>query len=151
MVLDSTYHSTVIKMFAGVVPDRAINVFEEPDSGFVMFQFRNLSTPRRMFIVKVNSQGDFTTIKNNEYFTGNSLKMFIYPNPTENIFTVRFSEKVSGSIAVHDLSGRFIYEQNIEQTGETNISLKNVLQGIYIVSLINEQGKIVTCEQLVKK
>ena len=150
MVLDSTYHSTVIKMFSGVVPDRAINVFEEPDSGFVILQYCS-SSPYKRFVVKVNSQGNFTSVKNNEYFTGNSLKMFIYPNPTENIFTVRFSEKVSGSIAVHDLSGRFIYEQNIEQTGETNISLKNVLQGIYIVSLINEQGKIVTCEQLVKK
>ena len=136
-------------MFAGVVPDRAINVFEEPDGGFVMFQCRYTS-PRRMFVVKVNSQGDITAT-NEVYFSGNYIKMLIFPNPTSNGFTVRFSEKVSGSIAVHDLSGRFIYEQNIEQTGETNISLKNVLQGIYIVSLINEQGKIVTCEQLVKK
>ncbi len=147
IVMDSTYHSTVIKMFSGVIPDKAINVFEEPDSGFVMFQCR-YTYPRRMYVVKVNSQGNLTTSSNNYYIAG-GIKMILFPNPAGNEFKAKFTAEVSGSIELYDLTGKLIRQQQLEQTGEITVCTEDIPQGIYIVVLMNNQKQLISSEQLV--
>lgn len=65
----------------------------------------------------------------------------LYPNPNKGSFSIRFTSKfVSGvKVLVHDLLGKLIFENQFEYEGvfNENIQLKNVQEGIYILTVID--------------
>jgi subtilisin-like proprotein convertase family protein len=69
----------------------------------------------------------------------------LYPNPNNGNFTVQFDSK-SGNridIAVHDISGRRIFERNYASSSvfSQEIQLDNVQSGVYLVSISDGNNK----------
>ncbi|RXR20701.1 T9SS type A sorting domain-containing protein [Flavobacterium amnicola] len=71
----------------------------------------------------------------------------ISPNPSNGNFNVKFSSVSSNGITinVHDMRGRQVYEKSYTSNGAFNqdISLNNVEAGIYLVSIVEGNKKIV--------
>jgi len=89
-----------------------------------------------------------TSLNSNEEIS-NQVKVF--PNPTTNDFTVRFSEKVTGKINIYDIKGNLVKQQKVNLTDEINLFLGSISQGTYIISFINKMNKIVASKQLIIK
>ena len=71
----------------------------------------------------------------------------LFPNPNSGDFTVQF-KPVSGKkikLAVHDLSGRKIFEQSYDNSSlfSERLHLEKAQSGVYLVSVIDGDKKIV--------
>ena len=71
-------------------------------------------------------------------------EIMIYPNPSQNVFYLSFSEnmKESAEIRVMDLLGKTILSEIIEQPATkkiTQLDLSNQSKGIYLIQVI--QGR----------
>ena len=68
----------------------------------------------------------------------------VYPNPSRGNFTVQFNSTSNSTItiAVYDISGRIIFENNYTNTGlfSQNIQLTTLQAGVYIVN-VNDGDK----------
>jgi hypothetical protein len=73
----------------------------------------------------------------------------IYPNPTNNIFNIQFNEIFSGSIEITDISGRLIKSETLKDKTQLTLSLEPHSNGIYFVSVIN-QNKATKTVRIVK-
>ena len=83
-------------------------------------------------------------IKQNLFST---LKAKTFPNPAHEFLTIELNENFTGKIAIYDLSGRMVLEENINGT-EYPLNIATLSSGNYIYKLINEntifaQGKFV--------
>lgn len=71
----------------------------------------------------------------------------IYPNPNKGNFNVRFTSSTSNEIKVniHDLRGRLVFSQDFQNTGlfNQNIQLDNAQKGIYLVTVLDGDKKVV--------
>ncbi len=71
----------------------------------------------------------------------------VYPNPNSGNFTVQsdrvISEKVN--IAVYDMQGRIIFENNFTSNGNLNqnIQLNNAQAGVYLMNVSDGENKVV--------
>jgi hypothetical protein len=75
----------------------------------------------------------------------------IYPNPTNDKFTVGFAKPFSGEIMVYNLQGIQLMKYTVKDALQTDISLQNTAAGMYIVQLqgidgSKQIGKIVKVE-----
>ena len=71
----------------------------------------------------------------------------LFPNPNSGTFTIQF-KSVSGNqirLAVHDLSGRKIFDQSYHSSGlfSENLQLTKAQSGVYLVSVTDGDKKIV--------
>ncbi|NBR13045.1 MAG: T9SS C-terminal target domain-containing protein [Flavobacteriales bacterium] len=69
----------------------------------------------------------------------------IYPNPTDNIFTIEASESFIGqTIAIFDISGRLLFKCNLNET-KTPINVSAFATGTYYVNLLesNKMMKLI--------
>src|SRR5690554_1642018 len=80
-----------------------------------------------------------------EQFT--TLKLNVYPNPTNDIVNIETDEQLSNYI-IYDVSGRQI--QSHLFTGSNQINLQNVSTGVYFIKVITVQGNSGTV-RVVKK
>jgi hypothetical protein len=62
----------------------------------------------------------------------------VYPNPTQNNFTIQTSSIEKQTINVFDISGKLVLSQNIN--GTTNIDVNNLNAGVYNISITNSEG-----------
>ena len=62
----------------------------------------------------------------------------LYPNPTQNNFTVEVSTNNKQTLSVFDVNGKQVLLQNIN--GTTNIDVSDLSQGVYNVGIINNAG-----------
>jgi hypothetical protein len=62
----------------------------------------------------------------------------LYPNPTQNKFTVEVSTNQKQNITVYDVNGKQVLTQTIN--GTTTIDASNLAQGVYNISITNSQG-----------
>lgn len=71
----------------------------------------------------------------------------LYPNPNTGDFTVRFDSSSNNDInvAVHDMRGRKIFDKTYDNNGlfSQEIKLNNAQAGIYLVSVVDGDQKIV--------
>jgi len=76
------------------------------------------------------------------------VEVSLYPNPVENILHI---ENVTFDKAVvYDVTGKEIYvEQHLEQ-GNNQILTSGIESGMYILSLLDKNGKVVAVEKFVK-
>ena len=77
--------------------------------------------------------------------TNSSSAFSIYPNPTENSFTIQFNleSEINVEIMLSDISGRTIMQKNCGKliSGNQNIAIDTELSdGIYWVNVISKQG-----------
>jgi hypothetical protein len=74
--------------------------------------------------------------------------LFIYPNPNNGAFQVRFNDKFNGesyplSITIYDGKGSRVYKQSFTPGttfGRMDVILKNVGSGVYFVDLTDASG-----------
>ncbi len=68
----------------------------------------------------------------------------IYPNPAGEWFIVSISDGMSGKIVLTDLHGKVLISENTDGSGSLKISLENIPQGVYVVSVTSQKKRIVT-------
>ncbi len=86
------------------------------------------------FYVDVNTTGI------NETANG-TIAFSVYPNPVNDIMHLTFAEPVKeATVALFDLTGREVYNQQVSVTGETSISTSSMAKGMYVLKLITESG-----------
>ncbi|MFY7964955.1 MAG: family 16 glycosylhydrolase [Chitinophagaceae bacterium] len=84
------------------------------------------------------SRGINTSV-NSLQFTVNSFEM--YPNPTQSQFTIYQSQLIgTGTIVITDLYGKQVKQQPLSM-GTNNINISSLSKGMYLVSVITNQGK----------
>ena len=72
----------------------------------------------------------------------------IFPNPTNNIFTLQLNDYKAEDLKIYDIQGRIVYATDKVEM-EQKIDASNWHSGYYIVSLQSENGQIQT-KKLVK-
>lgn len=73
----------------------------------------------------------------------------LFPNPNQGAMTLRYNICSTASLAVYDISGRILYKQALNKEA-TRLDLQtNLAEGIYIYSIINEQGRVLKTDKLV--
>ncbi|MEX1003311.1 MAG: choice-of-anchor B family protein [Crocinitomicaceae bacterium] len=65
----------------------------------------------------------------------------IYPNPASESLTIKGIN--AGNIHIHDLSGRLVFSTNISET----IELSGLKSGLYILTLVDQNGTIVKIQK----
>jgi hypothetical protein len=70
---------------------------------------------------------------------GNSLEISAYPNPTEDIVTLKVTTGAGQGCRyqLYDLYGKLLNEQKLT-SNETKISFMNLASGTYLLKLLNE-------------
>ena len=76
-----------------------------------------------------------TGIKGLEEFDN---EVIMYPNPTSNNFTIETSYTDKQTLQLFDVNGKIVLSQIIN--GKTNIDASNLAEGVYNLSLINQNG-----------
>lgn len=82
---------------------------------------------------------------------GNSVS--VYPNPTDNGLNIvcALKENRSAKVEVKDLLGRTIYTNFINSSGEKYLPLGTLSNGVYILSLKDEKGRVIYQNKIVKQ
>ncbi|MFZ7141243.1 MAG: T9SS type A sorting domain-containing protein, partial [Bacteroidota bacterium] len=72
----------------------------------------------------------------------------ILPNPSKGNFMINasFAKRCNLEINVMDLQGRSIYSENVSDVSvlTKNVVLNDVTQGIYLLKLTSDSGKVLT-------
>jgi len=67
-------------------------------------------------------------------------KVLLFPNPVTNVLTiVTPGLDTASKLYIYNLSGQELMCQQIDQT-EIEIDLGNLLQGVYIVKIVNDKS-----------
>jgi|ERR1700757_3073937 len=111
----------------------ALNCYTDFSQTDSVYRYANNSTYSNM--VYINVKNNATAIST--YNTQNST-LSIYPNPTQNNFTVEVSTNEKQTLQVYDVNGKQVLTQTI--TGTTNIDVSNLSQGVYNISITNSAG-----------
>ena len=75
--------------------------------------------------------------------TQDSKAIILYPNPTQNSFTILFTGQwkvENAQMKIYDLTGNLILEQHIDKS--TIINHNSLPDGIYFYQVINDTGEI---------
>jgi|JI6StandDraft_1071083.scaffolds.fasta_scaffold67817_1 uncharacterized delta-60 repeat protein len=82
---------------------------------------------------------EVTTIGTSEIAV-NAVK--IYPVPAKNNLTVQFFNPIShATIALHDLTGKMVFEKQISSTTSTQIDVSAFAKGTYNLQIVSKEGK----------
>lgn len=108
------------------------------------FQFQEdawMGTKRAPIIASVKQSEACRNMATND--TGG---MSVTPNPFENDIEVSFDEDFSGTVVIMEMSGKILYQAEVENTRQVQINTKDwdevLAQGVYLVKTINQQGEI---------
>ena len=66
--------------------------------------------------------------------------MIIFPNPASTELSIRFEEPFTGSLSIHDLTGRPVVQQDASQSREMRLPVDHLPAGWYAVRLITDKG-----------
>lgn len=58
----------------------------------------------------------------------------LYPNPTNGVFQIEFSNHTKASVLIYSMTGEFIHSEQIIQTN-TTINLSHLQKGIYLIKI----------------
>lgn len=88
----------------------------------------------------IQSNFNYNTLSN-ENFDVNETRIALYPNPNNGLFDVTLSNNyLLNSVAVYDIAGRLVYEQNDINNDVLKIDLTSSNSGIYTVVVNSEIG-----------
>lgn len=102
------------------------------ESDVVRYTFPNLTEDATIRVVFGERQGIDKAAAN--------VKMNLFPNPANNNVQLSIAG-VNGTVncAILDMSGRVVYNQNINAEATTNINLSNLAKGAYFVRITNDK------------
>ena len=73
------------------------------------------------------------------------------PNPAKNTFTIKSSTtNFATSVQMHDLTGKLLLTQSLENAPENNISIASLSKGIYMVTVETTNGTSHTSKLVVE-
>lgn len=116
-------------------------------SGIENFQSVNSVDPLNYIINKVGSITQNPNLSVGE-FQKDDLTTILYPNPTEGLLTVEFSDNQPRMLRVIDQKGKVVLEQQVLSADMVNLSALNA--GQYLVELSDGQKNRVT-RKVIKK
>lgn len=91
-----------------------------------------------------------STLSNNEFYADN-LNFSISPNPTSDFISLN-SDIRFNTLVIHSVTGAEIYKKvNISEKDLINIDVSTYQNGVYIVSALDKNGKIISSNKLIKK
>lgn len=73
----------------------------------------------------------------------------IYPNPAQQWVSIELTEEASFAISVFDMNGQMVLNQNAQ--GRALLDLGNLQNGIYLISLTDDQGRVHHSKLIVTK
>jgi hypothetical protein len=78
------------------------------------------------------------------------LEIKVFPNPTQEFITIRFSEYIEDTrYVLYDLRGKLI-ENKLINSADTEIDLKKYASGQYILKLTNKSRQAIQTFQIIK-
>jgi hypothetical protein len=78
------------------------------------------------------------------------LEIKVFPNPTQEFITIRFSEYIEDTrYSLYDLRGKLI-ENKLINAADTEINLKKYASGQYILKLTNKSRQAIQTFQIIK-
>ena len=130
---------------ASNVPNNGSKVITVPQVASSSYTCRIWIEPTNNIYFALNEiDFEVTTNLANEDF--NLAGFSLYPNPNKGSFSIQFNSTSSNAIqiAVHDLRGRKVYNQEYTNTGlfSQNINLNQIQSGIYIVTVKDGDKKV---------
>ena len=87
-----------------------------------------------------------TNIESHTY----SEALTIYPNPSEGLFTIKFSKVLTRSLAVYNMIGETVFESEFSSE-MTTIDLSNLPAGIYTLKSTSTDGSVAVKEIVIIK
>lgn len=70
----------------------------------------------------------------------NDYSVTVYPNPTNNIMNVQIQDAAAQSIRLYNIAGQLVREQQNINANQVEISVADLANGIYTISVITEKG-----------
>ena len=78
------------------------------------------------------------------------LEIKVFPNPTQDVITIHFSEYIEGSrYFLYDFTGKLL-ENKLINSADTEINMRNYASGQYILKLTNKSRQPIQTFQIVK-
>ncbi|MBI4645462.1 MAG: T9SS type A sorting domain-containing protein [Bacteroidia bacterium] len=142
---DSLGNWLIIKAYQQFVVDKVVNVIEETDGGFVMFQSVYNTNPKPMFIVRTNPDGTV----NSNYFSLVKEKIKVFPNPVNESLTIELSDNFTGYSELFNLSGQKLFQSKADNIKSITIDMKSYPTGNYLIKIFNNNNQLFT-EKLIK-
>jgi hypothetical protein len=69
----------------------------------------------------------------------------LFPNPSVNgSSTIRFNNNVKGNVTVHDITGKMIYQIQLNNQSVAELSSANLSSSIYLVTVNTDKGTATT-------
>lgn len=72
----------------------------------------------------------------------NANAISVYPNPASTNVTITGNDLSLTSIEMTDMNGRIVKTQNFEGVNESQISISDLAQGVYLMKIISNQGTV---------
>ncbi len=72
----------------------------------------------------------------------------IYPNPSSSIIGIR-SDNTFSKVTIISSEGRIVYDKATDKTNSYQVDISGFANGVYIVNVVDEKGKLVT-QKLIK-
>jgi hypothetical protein len=83
--------------------------------------------------------------------TSREARVRIYPNPAGNQISVNLlQDYVGASLEISDISGKLLRTHQLHST-ECNINISELSPGIYVFNILDDAGKILESEKIVKE
>jgi len=84
-------------------------------------------------------------------FNENDTKISIYPNPATTNFNILLNQSGSATIEIYNLTGKLVYQNNIQQTNLLNINTESTLsKGLYMVKIATDTKRTFYKKLLIK-
>ena len=94
---------------------------------------------------KANNPNDCSLLSQQTPINTETIKVVVYPNPTNNIINISISNKKATKIVVTNILGNNIYEKNIKSNNlPFQFNLSELANGIYVLSLLNGDSVVAT-------
>jgi Secretion system C-terminal sorting domain len=75
-------------------------------------------------------------------------KIEMYPNPTTDY--IKLNTKTPSIINMYNTIGKLVYTQKINSTGNFNINVKHLINGIYTIKLIDTKSEMISTSIFIK-
>lgn len=70
-----------------------------------------------------------------------NLGLEMYPNPTNDMLTIEFSEPLSSPIEIYSLSGQLVFSEGIKNTNKKTFDISFLSPGLYVVKIQTHSPK----------
>jgi hypothetical protein len=71
----------------------------------------------------------------------------VYPNPTDGIFTIKFTESVTVDLSLIDLTGKEVFAKKVNETSSFNVS--ELQSGIYFLRILDKSSNTIDIKKLI--